>query len=240
MVALRSSIAVTPHISPFTFDENIFNGDSVQVTCHVTKGDQPVNITWMFKEEYLRPSLGINTINLGDKTSMLIISSVTDRHMGNYACLAENRAGRAVHAAQLNVHGCGFWYLSAGCYLFDFNSPPPHPTNTVPPKIAQFRFDDDEPMNFGDQASVQCSISGGDRPIHVSWKLNGVELQRRNEYEITLSKVTKNVHILAIDSISANHAGNYTCVATNRAGVAQHTANLIVNGLSNEIKMFYS
>lgn len=102
---LHNIPAVTPHISPFTFDENVFNGDSVQVTCHVTKGDQPVNITWMFKEEFLKPSLGINTINLGDKTSMLIISSVTDRHMGDYTCLAENRAGRALQGAQLNVHG---------------------------------------------------------------------------------------------------------------------------------------
>lgn len=97
-------------------------------------------------------------------------------------------------------------------------------------------------MNFEDQASVQCSISGGDRPIHVTWLFNGVELPRRNEYEITLSKVTKNVHILAIDSIYAKHAGNYTCVATNRAGLAQHTADLIVNGLSGflnaEIKSF--
>lgn len=80
----------------------------MQVTCHVTKGDQPVNITWMFKEEVLRPSLGINTINLGDKTSMLIISSVTDRHMGDYTCQAENRAGLASQSAQLNVHGSQF------------------------------------------------------------------------------------------------------------------------------------
>lgn len=96
---------MSPNISPFAFDDNVYNGESVQVTCHVTKGDQPVNITWMFKEEVLRPSLGINTINLGDKTSMLIISSVTDRHMGDYTCQAENRAGTAMQSAQLNVHG---------------------------------------------------------------------------------------------------------------------------------------
>lgn len=94
-------------------------------------------------------------------------------------------------------------------------------------------------MNFEDQASVQCSISGGDRPIQVTWMFNGVELGRRNEYDVTLSKVTKNVHILAIDSIHAKHAGNYTCVAKNRAGVAQHTADLIVNGLFGIIKNIY-
>lgn len=97
--------AVIPHISPFVFDDNVFNGDSVQVTCHVTKGDQPVNITWLFKNEIMRPSLGVNTINLGDKTSMLIISSVTDRHTGDYNCQAENRAGIATQGALLNVHG---------------------------------------------------------------------------------------------------------------------------------------
>lgn len=87
-------------------------------------------------------------------------------------------------------------------------------------------------MNFGDQASVQCSISGGDRPIEVTWMLNGNEIQKRNNYEIALTKFMKSIHILAIESINAKHAGNYTCVASNRAGHAEHTANLIVNGLS--------
>lgn len=75
------------------------------MTCHVTKGDKPLNISWKFKKEELRPSLGINTINLGDKTSMLIISSVSAGHMGEYSCLAENGAGVVEHSAQLNVHG---------------------------------------------------------------------------------------------------------------------------------------
>lgn len=33
-----------------------------------------------------------------------------------------------------------------------------------------------------------------------------------------------------VDSVSAKHAGNYTCIAENAAGIAQHSAELVVIG----------
>lgn len=39
---------------------------------------------------------------------------------------------------------------------------------------------------------------------------------------------------LNIDSISDNHRGNYTCEASNAAGVARYSAVLNVNGTSFE------
>lgn len=36
---------------------------------------------------------------------------------------------------------------------------------------------------------------------------------------------------LSIDSVTGNHAGNYTCQVSNEAGTEFHIAELIVNGI---------
>lgn len=98
----------------------------------------------------------------------------------------------------------------------------------VPPKIATFTFGD-EPLNFGESASVQCTISGGDLPMEVVWKLNGNIID--SSIDVTTSKVGKRINFLSIDSVNAHHAGNYTCLAKNKAGEAENSALLIVIGL---------
>lgn len=62
----------------------------------------------------------------------------------------------------------------------------------------------------------------------VEWKLNGSPLQ--SYLEIQTEKRGKRINNLVIDLVSAKHAGNYTCFAENAAGVAEHTAELVVNG----------
>lgn len=107
---------------------------------------------------------------------------------------------------------------------------------TVPPKITTFNFGD-EPLNAGEPASVQCTISGGDWPIDVSWTLNGRSIE---EYlDIATTKFTKHTHVLAIDAVDGHHAGNYTCRAKNRAGVSEYSAELIVNGLSISVEKIF-
>lgn len=66
-------------------------------------------------------------------------------------------------------------------------------------------------------------------PINVTWSLNGKPIH--SDDGISLSKVGKHTHFLNIDSVNADHAGNYSCVAENLAGVAIQSSNLIVNGL---------
>lgn len=97
----------------------------------------------------------------------------------------------------------------------------------APPKIATFSFGD-EPLNFGESASAQCTISGGDLPMDVKWMLNGVEIP--SYLEVSTSKIGKRINVLSIESVKADHGGAYSCVATNRAGTAEFTAPLIVIG----------
>lgn len=99
---------------------------------------------------------------------------------------------------------------------------------SVAPKIATFSFGD-EALNFGESASVQCTISGGDLPMVIKWTLNGEDIPPH--LEVSTSKISKRIHFLSIDSVKADHAGNYSCIASNQAGSAEYTAPLIVIGL---------
>lgn len=84
-------------------------------------------------------------------------------------------------------------------------------------------------MSFGETVSITCTVSGGDLPMNIEWTLNGRPL--RSILEVLTVKHGKRIVNLMIDSVSAKHAGNYSCVARNLAGVAEHSARLIVNGL---------
>lgn len=48
---------------------------------------------------------------------------------------------------------------------------------------------------------------------------------------VVIAKVGKKISTVAIDSVQAEHAGEYSCIAKNKAGVAQFTSRLNVNGI---------
>lgn len=96
---------VPPHIVPFEAEEPVFAGESVQLTCHVSKGDTPLAITWSFHGEEWSSHQGITTMKIGERTSLLTISSSTASHSGEYSCHVSNHAGTVVHSTTINVHG---------------------------------------------------------------------------------------------------------------------------------------
>lgn len=63
----------------------------------------------------------------------------------------------------------------------------------------------------------------------VEWTLNGIDIP--SYLEVSTPKIGKRIHVLSIDSVKADHAGNYSCIATNQAGRAEFTAPLVVIGL---------
>ena len=91
---------------PFTFgDEPVNQGDFVQLTCNVKRGDKPLSLTWSLKGAIISSDPVLTTTMIGQQTSMLIISSVDYQHSGVYTCRAENPAGVATYSAELNVNG---------------------------------------------------------------------------------------------------------------------------------------
>lgn len=87
----------------------------------------------------------------------------------------------------------------------------------------------DEPTNYGESAAVQCLVSKGDLPLTIQWSLNGEPLTIEND-GISVVKMSPRLSSLSIESINHRHRGVYKCKASNMAGTAEYTANLIVNG----------
>ena len=83
-------------------------------------------------------------------------------------------------------------------------------------------------MSTGETAQISCSVSSGDQPLNISWSFEGQSISLVPG--ISSTKFGKKASMLSIDPVSAEHRGNYTCTAKNRAGVANFTAPLFING----------
>ena len=95
-----------PDILPFSFGREILNqGDFAQLTCVITRGDQPLSITWSLKGDIINSDPTLSTTMLGTQASMLVITAVDYHHSGVYTCRAENAAGVSTHSAELRVNG---------------------------------------------------------------------------------------------------------------------------------------
>lgn len=91
---------------PFTFGEVAVNqGELRQIICSVVKGDEPLQISWSLQGEDLGPGPDLTTNQLGSRSSLLMISSVSYRHSGSYTCNASNKAGSSSFSAELKVNG---------------------------------------------------------------------------------------------------------------------------------------
>lgn len=101
------SCLVFPHIIPFDLEEEVNSGESIQLNCHVSKGDAPLKISWNFHGEALSSHMGITTTKLGDRSSVLTIGSAMAAHSGNYTCTATNAAGSTSYTAPVHVNGTG-------------------------------------------------------------------------------------------------------------------------------------
>lgn len=100
--------------------------------------------------------------------------------------------------------------------------------SSVPPQILPFDFGL-ESINEGDGISAQCTVTKGDYPLNIIWTLNG-ELINRNEGTISITRASKRSSTLTIDYVTHSHIGNYTCIASNKAGSIIFSAALAVNG----------
>lgn len=80
----------------------------------------------------------------------------------------------------------------------------------------------------GQDVSVTCTVPEGDLPIDISWYLNNKSIA---EYAgIATVKAGKRNQVLNIESVTADHSGNFTCIAKNKAGSSDFTTDLKVYG----------
>jgi hypothetical protein len=76
-------------------------------------------------------------------------------------------------------------------------------------------------------AIFTCQVDGYPFP-ELMWYHNGVEIQLTSR---TVFKVFKSTATLEICDVTPDDVGNYTCQASNSAGIATSTANLVVIGM---------
>ncbi|XP_055593955.1 cell adhesion molecule Dscam2 isoform X5 [Uranotaenia lowii] len=180
--------------------KSIVAGETLIVTCPVA-GYPIESIVW----ERDNRQLPINRKQKVFPNGTLIIENVErNSDQATYTCVAKNSEG----------------YTARGTLEVAV---------MVPPKIAPFMFGE-EALNYGDSASVQCSVISGDTPIMIEWLFNGIPIGKTNFADnVNIADFGKRTKALAIDGVDARYAGNYTCKATNRASSAYHTTELIVN-----------
>ena len=84
-----------------------------------------------------------------------------------------------------------------------------------------------------------CSITKGDMPLKIwfTFKSDVDELPYNltTNDGIVITRSSQKISMLAIEAVKARHRGNYTCHAQNRAGVAQQSAYLAINGLQKKL-----
>lgn len=97
----------------------------------------------------------------------------------------------------------------------------------VLPHIMIFDFGHDE-INAMDMVSASCTVNKGDLPLDIYWRVDGHKLFTNDG--VLVSRSSPRISVMSIESVRGRHSGNYTCVAENAAGMAEHTATLSVNG----------
>lgn len=99
---------VLPNIIPFSYDEIINVGDSVELVCQISKGDKPLQISWSFHGTQDSNDTKIRTKRISEKSSLLTIPSAEAYHNGKYTCTASNIAGIVSASTNLTINGIFF------------------------------------------------------------------------------------------------------------------------------------
>ncbi|EGI61628.1 Down syndrome cell adhesion molecule-like protein [Acromyrmex echinatior] len=211
-------VNVAPQIAPFSISDEPANwGEAVSSVCTVVKGDLPIEVAWALNGEAItKENYGdISISSTSKRVSLMTIEAVSPRHAGEYTCTASNAAGATSYSATLAVNGTG--YLDETVLL-----------SSLAPQIAPFSISE-EPANWGEQVSAMCSILKGDLPIEIRWSLNGEIITRLNHPDVIITNTGKKTSVLTIESVTARHAGEYSCVASNLVGSVSRSAVLSVN-----------
>ncbi|XP_025152771.1 Down syndrome cell adhesion molecule-like protein Dscam2 isoform X22 [Harpegnathos saltator] len=177
----------------------IVAGETLRVTCPV--GGYPIeSIVW----ERDTRVLPINRKQKVFPNGTLIIENVERMSdQATYTCVARNAQG----------------YSARGTLEVQV---------MVGPQLLPIAFNA-EIANWGDSVSVPCSILKGDMPMDISWAFNSVPIDTSKDTSITITRISKHLSTLIIDGVSARHAGEYACSASNLAGSVSRSTTLTVN-----------
>lgn len=98
----------------------------------------------------------------------------------------------------------------------------------VPPIIEPFSFQ--EGLAESMRTRTVCGVSGGDQPLTIRWLKDGQPLSSER-FKANVTSLDSYSSLLSIASLTAEHSGLYTCVASNPAAEVRLSARLQVKGI---------
>ncbi|PRD26114.1 UNVERIFIED_CONTAM: Dscam2 [Trichonephila clavipes] len=94
-----------PVLDPFNFPENLREGRRTTLTCMVSAGDPPISFRWEKDGEPIQPNVLDATVEyINQYTSTLFFEKASQKHNGNYTCIASNPYASANHTASLTLN----------------------------------------------------------------------------------------------------------------------------------------
>ena len=107
----------------------------------------------------------------------------------------------------------------------------------VPPTLNAFTVD--EHLRLGQRVSMLCSAIDGDLPMKIRWFRNTIPLvggtngirHQRGSDGVSITEIGDYESVLRIDNLRPEHNANFTCVAENDGGRAEHSQTLRVKGM---------
>lgn len=93
------------------------------------------------------------------------------------------------------------------------------------------------PAKTGQDITITCTVSEGDLPLGIRWLLNGNPVESYRS--INSAKFGKRNMVLSIESVTAEHTGNYTCEASNKAGTVSYATDLQVYGTRGRFRNYF-
>ncbi|XP_014609542.1 PREDICTED: Down syndrome cell adhesion molecule-like protein Dscam2 isoform X8 [Polistes canadensis] len=209
----RLNIYGLPHVRPMG-NYAAVAGETTIIKCPVA-GFPIASITWE-KDGQILPTSRRQEVSPNGTLVLHHVDSATDR--GAYTCTAKNKQGRS-------------------------DSQTVHIEVKVPPTIAPFSFNKD--LSEGVRAQVTCMIEKGDPPFTIIWSKDGepigssgtaafgntgITASRHSQIPAGLRVTSIDVHSssIVIDRVTAEHTGNYTCLARNSVAEVVWTAELVV------------
>lgn len=85
-------------------------------------------------------------------------------------------------------------------------------------------------LSEGMRAAINCQIMEGDQPVTFRWERDGRAITNNVVRGIHVKKLDEYSSSLIIDRVTAEHRGNYTCIASNVAGAERFIVPLTVKG----------
>ncbi|XP_075774841.1 fibroblast growth factor receptor 4 isoform X5 [Pelodiscus sinensis] len=197
-------------------------GNTVKFRCPASGSPAP-SIRWLKNGQEFQGEHRIGGIRLRPQHWSLVMESVVPSDRGNYTCLVENQAGSIHYSYLLDV-------LAGRCCPL-----PPRAERSPHRPILQAGLPANTTAVVGSDVEFFCKVYSDAQP-HIQWlrhiEVNGSSSGPDGVPYVQVLKTadinSSEVEVLYLHNVSAEDAGEYTCLAGNSIGLSYQSAWLTV------------